>query len=98
MLYAPKVLSSEDGDFEESKQAPIENDKENMEEESESEVTNNKYDQEEEQAPLMPWRSQLRKTNSTLNLLEWQQQQSHFLQSQLWKQTFVVFAVKTIHS
>lgn len=73
MLYAPKVLSSEDGDFEESKQAPIENDKENMQEESESEVTNNKHDQEEEQAPLMPWRSQLRKTNSTLNLLEWKQ-------------------------
>jgi hypothetical protein len=72
VLYAPKVLSMEDGESEESKQAPIENDKENMQEESdESEQTNNKHDQEEDLAqPLMPWRSQLRKTNSTLNLLE----------------------------
>jgi hypothetical protein len=70
-LYAPKVLSMEDGESEESKQSPTENDKENMEDESESEVTNNKHDQEEDLAqPLMPWRSQLRKTNSTLNLLE----------------------------
>lgn len=75
-MYAPRVLSTEDGETEESKEAPIENDKENMQDESESEQTNNKHDQEEDlaQQPLMPWRSQLRKTNSTLNLLEWKQQ------------------------
>lgn len=33
-------------------------------------TTNGKHEEEEEKAKIIPWRAQLRKTNSKLNLLE----------------------------
>jgi hypothetical protein len=70
-MYAPKVLSVEDSVPEDPTPVVIENNKENLCEPLVPEVVNKHTTPEDEQAqPLMPWRSQLRKTNSTLNLLE----------------------------
>ncbi|XP_065339986.1 espin isoform X2 [Cloeon dipterum] len=71
VLYTPKVLSVESPVCE--VEEPIADNKENIEEVSSSAEVANKHSSAEEenlQQPLMPWRAQLRKTNSTLNLLE----------------------------
>jgi len=70
VLYAPKVLSVDSDDSEEAKPLATENDKENIGEPEEPEVVNKHIPEEDLSQPLMPWRAQLRKTNSTLNLLE----------------------------
>ncbi|XP_059476834.1 espin isoform X2 [Neocloeon triangulifer] len=73
-LYTPKVLSVESPVSEVEEPICSENDKENIQEGSQGSTESDeiKHNPEDDSVtlPLMPWRAQLRKTNSTLNLLE----------------------------